>query len=146
MQGLIVSIWILQGVAMFFDEFYFHHKRGLKKWESLGHPIDTLFFLLCFIYTLIASKESILGFIILSFVSTIFITKDEFIHAKECDGAENWLHSMLFIIHPLSLIALYYAWQKGFENIILIQSLIIFAFGLYQLIYWNFVRKIWKNN
>ena len=36
----------LQALAMVFDEFYFHRKRGLPKWERLGHPIDTFFVLL----------------------------------------------------------------------------------------------------
>lgn len=121
---------------MFFDEFKYHHERGLGKWERMGHPIDSFFFLIPFIYTLYFS--SIYVFFGLCLISCLIITKDEFVHAKECIAAEQWLHSVLFIIHPIAFIALWLAWQNDLIQIIQIQSLVIFLFMLYQIIYWNF--------
>lgn len=121
---------------MFFDEFMFHHKRGLKRWERIGHPVDTFFFLVPFIYTLFFSELVI--FVILCIISCVVITKDEFVHKSECCYQEQWLHSVLFILHPISLFALYFAWQDGFEDIIVGQCLVITMFFTYQIIYWNF--------
>ena len=128
---------------MMIDEFYFHHKRGLKKWESLGHPIDSFFFLITFLFCLTVPYQEKWTwiFITLSVVSTLIITKDEWIHSEQCSGAENWLHAMLFIIHPIALAGLYYAWTASLQNLILVQTIIITIFFLYQLIYWNFPKK-----
>jgi len=131
-----------QGILMFFDEFKFHHQRGLKKWERVGHPIDSLFFLIPFLYTQYFSNINV--FIFLCVVSSLLVTKDEFVHAKECVGAEQWLHSVLFTLHPVVLFGLWLAWQNGFHTIIQIQASIIFLFMLYQITYWNFIIG-WKN-
>ncbi|MBD64775.1 MAG: hypothetical protein CME62_06185 [Halobacteriovoraceae bacterium] len=142
MLSLIVFIWILQGMAMFVDEFYFHHKRGLGAWERIGHPIDTLFFVSCFIFTLFldASAAATSAFVILGLMSTLIIVKDEFVHAKECDGGEHLLHAFLFILHPCALIGLYWMWQAGQTFIIGVQTLIISLFMIYQVVYWNFAK------
>lgn len=141
MQSLILGIWIIQGFLMTVDEFYFHHKRGLKKWERVGHPIDTFLFLLCFVYTLTFPPSELLGFGILSILSTLIITKDEFIHTEECEGTENFLHAFLFILHPLALMGLFFAWKLQLNQIIMIQTGIIGSFMLYQIIFWNFIKR-----
>lgn len=138
MQTIILSIWILQGILMFFDEFKFHHERGLKAWERIGHPIDSFFFLLPFLYIYNFSFDYI--FIILSIFSCLIITKDEFIHSHECNSPEQWLHSVLFIIHPISLYGVYLAAKLGLNKIILIQSVIIFIFMTYQILFWNLYK------
>jgi hypothetical protein len=138
MQALIVSLWVGQGILMFFDEFVFHHKRGLKRWERIGHPVDSFFFLLPFLYTQIFESTTV--FIALSVLSCIMITKDEFVHTEECEGRENWLHSVLFILHPVALYGLWIAWRNDLNTIINIQSFIILLFMLYQIIYWNFFK------
>jgi len=138
MQTLIVGLWVTQGILMFFDEFVFHHKRGLGKWERIGHPVDTIFFLLPFIYTQFFTNTFV--FIGLSIFSSLLITKDEFVHTEECEGRENWLHAVLFIFHPVALFGLWVAWQNNLNNIIIVQSIIIFVFMLYQTIYWNFIK------
>lgn len=124
---------------MFFDEFHFHRKRGLGRWEAIGHPVDTLFFLACFIQALIfePSTENVPVFLFLSAASCLIITKDEWVHAKECDPLEQWLHALLFVLHPLALLVLYQAWTRGHTNLILIHSIFIGFFFLYQAIYWN---------
>tara|TARA_Y100000389_G_C17069494_1_gene321282 strand:- start:64 stop:501 length:438 start_codon:yes stop_codon:yes gene_type:complete len=137
MQTIILTIWILQGVLMFCDEFI-HHQRGLGLWERVGHPIDSFFFLLPFIYTQLFTNTNI--FIILCLFSSLLITKDEFVHSKECEAKEQWLHSVLFVLHPIALYGLWYAWVNNLNQIIQVQSVIIFIFILYQIIYWNFIK------
>ena len=138
MQALIVGLWVTQGILMFFDEFVFHHRRGLKKWERIGHPIDTVFFLIPFLYTQLFSNHYI--FVALCIFSSLLITKDEFVHTEECEGRENWLHAVLFIFHPVALFGLWMAWQNSLNTIIIMQAIIIFLFMLYQIIYWNFMQ------
>ena len=49
---LILIPFLLQMVIIGVDEWYFHLKRGLPKWERIGHPIDTLSVLACFAFVL----------------------------------------------------------------------------------------------
>ena len=51
--------FFLQGLAIFFDEFYFHHRRGLGKWEKVGHPLDTLTVLMAYLFLLFNSRISL---------------------------------------------------------------------------------------
>ncbi len=125
---------------MFFDEFYFHRRRGLPRWEKIGHPVDSFFFLLPFLYIVFANFNSII-FLGLCLLSCLIITKDEWVHAQKCEGAENWLHSLLFIIHPISLAGLYAAYFFNLQDLIEVQTVIIAAFMLYQIVYWNFYFK-----
>lgn len=127
---------------MFFDEFYYHHKRRLGKWESIGHPIDSFFFLICFGFCALfqISDFHFYIFIALSIISTLIITKDEWVHSEQSYPTENWLHSILFIIHPVALGALYFAWKFNFKTVIQVQAFIIAVFMLYQIIYWNFMQ------
>ncbi len=143
-------IFLLQGAAIFFDEFYFHHRRGLPRWERLGHPLDTLSVLVC--YSLVLFLEpttaNIYIFGALAIFSCVFITKDEFVHQEKCSGGETWLHSVLFILHPLSLILAGLIWVGEFASPGINQFLmsvfrgqfaLITAFLFYQIIYWSFV-------
>jgi len=139
MPIIALTIWGIQGILMVFDEFYFHHRRGLGKWERIGHPIDTFFFILPFIFCLFSNNSNI--FIFLSVISTLIITKDEWVHAEESSAIENWLHALLFMIHPVSLYCLYTVWLDQQFDFIKIQAAIIFAFFLYQIIYWNFIKE-----
>ncbi len=141
MQAVIISIWILHGVLMMVDEFYYHHRRGLGRWEAMGHPVDTLFFMACFVYALWVSPAHAAGFIALALLSTLIITKDEFVHADACPGGEQWLHALLFILHPVSLFALYLAWTQGWRLLLGLQTLLILLFGVYQVIYWNLYKN-----
>ena len=143
----------LQVICMAFDELYFHRRRVLKKWERLGHPLDTLTVLICLVWLLIAQPNStnLLVYAILGTFSTIFITKDEWQHQKYCKSGEHWLHALLFILHPLVFIAAGLLWYadypsqihqfisyEGWEHYqLLTGSLMIFGCGIYQLLYWN---------
>lgn len=128
---------------MMVDEFYFHHRRGLGRWESWGHPVDTILFLSCFLYTILVpySSHSQTVFIILSILSSLIIAKDEFIHQQQSSGAENFLHAFLFMIHPLSLYVLFEFWKTQQMSLIMTQALIIFVFLLYQVLYWNIFKR-----
>ena len=146
---LLISPFLLQGLAITFDEFYFHHKRGLGWWERLGHPMDTFALLICysFIQNSGPSSQNILIFIYLSIFSSLLITKDEFVHNIECGPMEQWLHSILFIIHPITLIVLGLLWTNSlvvpleYNNFLngFIKGQFIFMslFLLYQILYWS---------
>lgn len=143
-----MSWWIapfaLQGFLMFVDEFYFHHKRGLERWEVIGHPLDTLTVLVCFLF-LITQTPSISNLWIyagLSIFSCLFITKDEFIHHEKCVASEQWLHSLLFLLHPVILAVAAYLWWTNTQEVLLrIQAGIIFLFMIYQILFWSLKRE-----
>ena len=134
----------LQAVAMFFDEFYFHRKRGLNKWEQLGHPVDTFFVFLSYLFiALNAPNElNIKIYVGLCLLSSLIITKDEFVHTVECSAWENWLHSILFVLHPITFMAAGFIWFFNFSpTFLIIQPIIIFIVMLYQFFYWRLFEK-----
>ncbi len=134
----------LQAVAMVFDELYFHRKRGLKKWEQLGHPIDTFFVFLCYFFILKndPSELNLKIYIGLCALSCLIITKDEFVHTVECDALENWLHAVLFVLHPITFLAAGYIWIKNLNStFLMVQPIVLFSVMLYQFFYWRFYEK-----
>jgi hypothetical protein len=146
--------FILQMICIAADEFYFHRRRWLPRWERLGHPLDTLSMLACLIWLLTAplSALSASAYIGLSLFSCLFVTKDEPVHNKRCSPHEQWLHALLFILHPLVLLSaglLWPAWRRqtlsfihytGFEREFLVgYTILTLFFGIYQLIYWNVI-------
>lgn len=153
--------FILQGICMIFDEGYFHLRRGLPKWERIGHPLDTLTVLLCQLWVLFIpySTLTLKIYVGLSLFSCLFVTKDEFVHKEHCPAAEGWLHAVLFTLHPLSLILLGFLWYRLHANLpanwiiywldfpfpleyILWGELFLMGpFFLYQVFYWNVVWK-----
>lgn len=146
------------GLCMLFDEFYFHHKRKLPKWERIGHPIDTLFFIFCYCLVIFfpLTQFYIILFLIFSVISSFIIIKDESVHKKYCATPEQFLHAILFILHPIILIILFLCWPLFSEishpkfvelNLLNLKKFIIGQFFLsiiflfYQIIYWNFIFK-----
>ena len=77
--------------------------------------------------------------------------KDEFVHQQHCTAGELWLHSILFVLHPLvflvaGLIWYFQAQLEPGSNLWLglhLQLFLTAAFFLYQIIYWSF---LWKPN
>lgn len=134
---------VLQGIAMLFDEGWFHRKRGLPRWERVGHPLDTLTVMACFTFLLVVSPErsgALTTYVALSVFSCLFITKDELVHAIECEPAEQWLHSVLFLLHPVVLGAAGWLWKLGGHQQLLAGQLALsLVFALYQIVYWRFV-------
>ncbi|MGZ3699226.1 MAG: hypothetical protein ACXWPM_12615 [Bdellovibrionota bacterium] len=143
MQRLILLPLLIQGTAIAVDEFHFHHKRDLPRWERIGHPLDTASVLACVVWILVhpSGAASRAVFLILAFFSCVLVTKDEAVHASLCGAGEQWLHSVLFLAHPASLGALYFAWQSpSLGWLVTGQSLFLSVFLVYQITYWNFVR------
>jgi hypothetical protein len=134
---LLYLPFVLQGACMVVDEFYFHERRGLPLWERVGHPLDTLTVFICFLYLLVGASNVTI-YVALAAFSCLFITKDEFIHTDICTGTEQWLHALLFVLHPLSFLSAYYLWMQGELQFLQIQAAVIFIFMLYQGIRWSF--------
>lgn len=158
---LVTIPFMVQAVAILLDEIVFHRKRGLPKWERIGHPIDTLGVLLCFLYPLLfeVSPLAIKGYIALCIVSCLLITKDEFVHKHHCPTSEMWLHAFLFLNHPVLLIAVGLMWPQIqgsaapawignwlsepllLKEFLLSQIALVSLFFLYQALYWNLLWK-----
>ncbi len=136
---LLYVPFILQAFIMFIDE-EFHKKRTLGAWERLGHPLDTLTVMLPLLFSVFNpfSDSSSYTYISLAVFSCLFITKDEFIHAKVCSPGEHWLHALLFILHPLVFLATFISWSES-ETIhfLIIQSALTFLFFTYQIFRWS---------
>src|SRR5215471_11294112 len=106
-SSFLLIPFVLQVLCMVADEVYFHRRRELPLWERLGHPLDTLTVLACFMW-LLAAAPSILSlrvYVGLSVFSCLFVTKDELVHSKHCCPSEHWLHALLFSLHPLVLLS-----------------------------------------
>lgn len=113
----LVAAFSLQGGLLLIDEFHFHRQRGLGLWERVGHPIDNLLLFLPLVFAFFRKPESdtarwiYFGF---SALSCLLITKDEWVHTRECRASENWLHALLFVLHPVALGTGAWAWiQTG---------------------------------
>ena len=137
----------IQTVIMVIDEFYHHRRRGLPQWEKWGHPLDTLSVLSVFISFILAKPplpgENTPNWLVgLMIFSCLFITKDEWVHHRHSTAAEQWLHSILFMIHPLVFICAWWVWkEEGAQWIHRAQAVALGGFAFYQLVYWNFFRR-----
>lgn len=145
MRLLMLLPFLIQAIAIGIDEVYFHIKRDLPKWERIGHPLDTLSVLACFLFVLLM-PDSPLNFKIylgLAILSCLFITKDEFVHKHHCPAGEQWLHALLFVNHSIVLTVLAFLWsdmETWIRTFLWVQTAGIFLFLLYQIIYWNICR------
>jgi hypothetical protein len=156
----------LQALAIAFDELYFHHKRGLPRWERIGHPLDTFSLLICFLITLLApfNETTLKMYCIVGVLSCLMVTKDEFVHTEECEGSENWLHALLFLLHPITIAMAGLIWPISQQieppawlinwfdqpdlclSFLYMQTGLIFLFLFYQIIFWNFIWDSKKIN
>jgi hypothetical protein len=139
MIGIAVAVFVLQALVMSIDELHFHRARSLPLWERWGHPLDTLSLLACLSVTVLRAPDSraLTLFVALGVVSCLLVTKDEFVHARLCSPTEHWLHALLFLIHPLVLLAAAWLWFAGERALLGVQTALTAAFGIYQLAYWN---------
>ena len=144
---MIAAIPVLvQGVVMTVDEFYCHRRREMRRWERVGHPLDTLTYLICFLFLLFVDPSSVTltGYAALAIFSCLFITKDEWQHRELCTPFENWLHSLLFILHPVVLIAAGWMWWSRADDLRIVVGAMAVAtalFGVFQVVYWNLLAK-----
>jgi uncharacterized membrane protein SirB2 len=137
--------FLFQGLVMGVDEFYCHRRREMRRWERVGHPLDTLVFLSALSLLLIfqPSPKTLVAFAVASLVSCLFITKDEWQHRELCTGFENWLHALLFLVHPVVLIWAGWLWwsqDPGFTWLVGGMAGLSAVFALYQTLYWNFLK------
>lgn len=142
-------LWVLlplglQALAMLVDELHFHRKRGLPRWERVGHPVDTLSVLACYAITLslTPTPSHAVWYLLAAVFSCLLITKDELVHAQHCAPAELWLHSVLFVLHPIVLAVGALLWFQQERGALWLSGCLTAAFAVYQLIYWNVP---WKN-
>ncbi len=162
MWRLSLIPFALQALAIGLDEVLFHRRRGLPRWERIGHPIDTFTVLLCMGYVLFVpySKEAILPYALLAIFSSLMVTKDEFVHKEHCPASEQWLHAVLFILHPITLLSAALIWPsaQGVEtaawlsswlevreflhSFLNLQFIAMSLFMAYQVVYWNFIWKM----
>lgn len=141
MKDLFLLSLIAQTGLMGVDEFHFHWKRNLPKWERWGHPVDTLSFLFPFSVLAFASPGTFTKwvYVLLSVLSCAVITKDEWIHQNHALPGEQWLHSVLFILHPVVLISAYLLWVGANSGVPFVYIWFsILAFLVYQLLFWNY--------
>ena len=151
----------IQAFCMLFDEGYFHLRRGLPKWERIGHPIDTCSVIACMGFVLFVpfSKMALAIYAALAVFSSILVTKDEFVHKEHCPATEQWLHALLFTLHPIALASAGFMWpvvqnvevspwisywldnKEALLTFLRMQFVAMLLFGIYQIVYWNFVWK-----
>lgn len=149
--------FFIQMLVIGVDEFGFHIRRGLPKWERIGHPLDTLTVLCCFGFLLFVpySPLHLKEYIAISIFSCLFVTKDEFVHKECCNAKEQWLHALLFLNHPIVLTmgallwpllhgVVLFSWMEPFlvhqqvlYFFILSQVAMTTLFLFYQIFYWN---------
>lgn len=161
MWKLAVLPFVFQALVMVFDEFYFHVRRGLPKWERIGHPLDTLTVLACMAFVLFVpfSKTALLIYVAMAVFSSLFVTKDEFVHKHHCPASEQWLHALLFTLHPITLCSAGFMWPvaqgmgmpswiaclydnpERLHQFLSVQFCAMSLFFCYQVIYWNFVYE-----
>ena len=139
--GVLLLPAVLQALTMGVDELVFHRRRGLPRWERLGHPLDTLTAVLCYCWLVLvpASAPNALGiYVALCAFSCLFITKDELVHARLCEPLETWLHAALFVLHPIVFLAFGVVWYSGAHGWVL-KGALGSTLGLlsYQVVYWN---------
>jgi hypothetical protein len=129
----------VQAVAMLVDELHFHRRRGLPRWERIGHPIDTLSVLACYVLALNLepTQAHAVWYLLAAGFSCLLITKDELIHAQRCEPLELWLHSLLFVLHPIVLALGGLLWLQQERAMLWLSAWLTAAFGVYQLLYWN---------
>lgn len=136
--------FLIQGFIMGVDEVL-HLRRKLPRWERIGHPLDTLTVVTPYIFVLMTSyTETMAKFYIgLCLFSCLFVTKDEFIHAKSCSPFEQWLHSLLFILHPMTFLCAGMIWKDDpKDNFLIMQASLIVVFFIYQTLRWNFSWEV----
>jgi hypothetical protein len=145
MLPLLLLPALLQMLAMAVDELVFHRKRGLPRWERLGHPLDTLSAGLCYAWAVVVpvnAPHALVVYVALCAFSCLLITKDEFVHARLCEPMETWLHAVLFVLHPIVFLGFGVIWQQGLGVWILrLELALTLALLVHQLVYWSVLRR-----
>lgn len=144
------AAFLVHAVAMLVDEAWFHRRRGLPRWERWGHPADTLTLIACLAIALAWAPApwALWAYAAAAAFSTAFVTKDEWVHARACAGGEQWLHALLFALHPVLLFLVgLHGWRVPepalagghafFGAFLAGQAALAGLFLLWQTLYWN---------
>jgi hypothetical protein len=141
MLALLLVPAALQAVGMLIDEGWYHRRRGLPRWERLGHPIDTLSVAICYGWLLVSRPDeprALPIYVALTFASSLLVTKDEPVHARRCKPGEQWLHAVLFVLHPVVFVGFGVIWWSGRDLwVIAAQLALTIALMIYQIVYWS---------
>jgi hypothetical protein len=143
MLALLLVPVVLQVLATFVDELWFHRQRGLPRWERLGHPVDTLSVAAAYAWLLAHRPGEALAlevYVALAFGSCLLVTKDERVHARLCGAGEHWLHSVLFLLHPMVFASFGVIWWTRPElapALLGAQLALTLAWMAWQLFYWS---------
>lgn len=144
--SLLTLPFLIQALAISLDEFYFHWRRGLPRWELISHPIDTLCLLACLLFALTQPYGvfNLKVYIGLCLLSCLLVTKDEAVHRRECTPHECWLHSVLFLTHPVVLIDTALLWRQQLgREVLWLFALAVSLFLIYQIIFaWIKTQRI----
>jgi hypothetical protein len=136
----VVVLFSLQALFMWADEWVYHRRRGLPRWERWGHPLDSVAYLSALVVPALAAPAApwIHLYIILAIFSCLLVTKDEWVHTEQCAAGEHWVHAVLFLIHPSVLIFVGLSWVSN-EAVALRGSLpvLIGVFACYQIARWS---------
>jgi hypothetical protein len=138
--GVTMLLVGAQALLMTVDEAYFHRRRGLTRTEAAGHVVDTSLFLAASLIPALLAPErgAFVAFVVLAIVSTLVVTKDEWIHADACEPAEHWVHAVLFAVHAPILIGLGVTWIAAPDHALLrVLPATVAAWGLFQTLYWT---------
>jgi hypothetical protein len=125
---------------MLADEAWFHRRRGLPRWERLGHPLDSLSVAAAYTWLVLVppGAHALAAYVGLAGFSCLFVTKDEAVHARLCSAGEHWLHALLFVLHPIVFAAFAVLWWMGGHDwLVRAQLALTVSFMAYQLLYWS---------
>src|SRR5690606_35908171 len=83
------------------------------------------------------NDQSSMMYLTLAIFSSLFITKDEFVHKDYCSKIEHWLHAVLFILHPVTFFCAYFLWINNTGlGFLTLQVSLIGIFLIYQIYQW----------
>lgn len=131
-------------VLMLVDEFFYHNQRGLSRWERWGHPMDTLTVLIptaTLLFAPLSPPDLAAAYIGMAAFSSLFVTKDEWVHSRECTAGEQWIHSVLFVLHPVFFWCIWNMAHAGLRGAVQILFASQVLFFTYQIARWN----LWTN-
>lgn len=131
------SVFLLHGVIFTIDEVWYHRRREMPRWERWGHPLDTLTVLVPFSLLACFPELPPSLYIGLAVFSSLFVTKDEWVHKVHSPPGEQWLHAVMYLLHP---VLFFVAWQLRTSPAFPALVVGLVAIGIYQVGYWNFYR------
>lgn len=128
----------IQGALLMYDDVVLHRRRGLPRWERIGHPIDAFFFTLPIALGAICGSDTPSGvYWTLSLLSCLIILKDEWVHVGRIEALEATVHAALFVLHPVTLFAAWKLAQTGQTVGLWLAWIALLGVVSFQTIYWN---------